>query len=233
MAPGDPAPADPAPADPRPRAAPPIWDEQSRQSMRRLGGLIDTATPWLLDIGSWVFGGLLAFCLLMVTSLVNTGPAGDAVLVSTVALACALPLNVAGILLLRLVKDMKDAAVEELTLKAFRDADFPDVDAYFPPAEQRRSLRRRRASAALGFSAVVLALSIALTFTGLVAALWYMAWWIGVALLVMVAVSIAAVLVAFVRSLPPETEAERELKRRYAEWRAQKETRERRSQWGR
>jgi uncharacterized protein YndB with AHSA1/START domain len=63
--------------------------------------------------------------------------------------------------------------------------------------------------------------AIALTVTGLVAALWYMAWWIGVLVLVVAILSTGLVVVVLIHSQPPDSEAEKELKRRYADYRRQ------------
>ena len=52
-------------------------------------------------------------------------------------------------------------------------------------------------------------LSIALTVTGLVAALWYMAWWIGVVALVVALGSTALVAAVFMHTQPRESAAEK------------------------
>ena len=56
------SPTDPAPADSqleRPAAAP---DELYRKAF---GELAETFTPWFFEFGSWIFGGLIAFTLLI------------------------------------------------------------------------------------------------------------------------------------------------------------------------
>jgi hypothetical protein len=191
---------------------PPI--DLKAQSLLGLGNLVERITPWLFDVGSWIFGGLIAFHLVILASLITVGPADSAILISITAFACALPLNVAGVFLLRLVKDMKDIGLEDLTLQAFQHASFPDIEAYFPPPEQRALLHKRRAGVALRFALGIVLVSSALTLTGLVAALWYMAWWVGVALLAMVILSTGLVTAALATSQPPVSDAERELKRR-------------------
>ena len=72
----------------------------------------------------------------------------------------------------------------------------------------------------LRYSLGLAALSTALKLTGTVAALWHMAWWVGVELLAMTMISAVAVLAVLGASLPPDSASERELKRRYAEQRA-------------
>jgi hypothetical protein len=65
----------------------------------------------------------------------------------------------------------------------------------------------------------MLVLSVALTLTGLVAAVWHTAWWIGMVLLLMVIFCAVLVIDEISHSPPAETEAERKLKRRYIEYR--------------
>lgn len=193
--------------------------EQADHSVKGLRNLVEMITPWLFAVGSWIFGGLIAFNLVVVSSLLTIRPVDTAILISITALTCALPLNLAGIFLLRLIKDMKDIGIDDLTLKAFQDAGVPDIEAYFPALEERESLYRRGSNVTLGYSLGILVLSIALTLTGLVAALWHTAWWIGMVLLLMVIFCAVLVIVVIAHSLPPESEAERKLKRRYIEHR--------------
>jgi hypothetical protein len=150
-----------------------------------------------------------------ISSLITVGPVDAAVRISITAFACALPLNVVGIFLLRLITDMKEIRIDDLTLQAFQDAGFPDIEAYFPPARERESLRKRRSTVGLLYSFGIGVLSVALTLTSLVAALWHMAWWIAVAFFVVVTLSLVLVVVAIAHSMQPESEAEKALKRRY------------------
>ena len=195
-------------------------EKQSERSMTGLGNLVDRTAPWLFEVGSWVFGGLTALNLVITAALLTVGPADIAIRISIAAFACALPLNVAGICLLRLTKDTHDNHLDDVALEAFQSAGFPNIEAYFPPAGQTQSLRQRRARVVLRYSLGLAALSTALTMTGTVAALWHMAWWVGVELLAMTMISAVAVLAVLGASLPPDSASERELKRRYAEQRA-------------
>ena len=172
-------------------------DERARQSLDAIGRLLDRTTPWLSDIGSWIFGGLVAVNLVVISSLLTVGPVDAAVRISVSLLACALPLNVAGIVVLRLTKDLLDFGVDDLAMQAFKESGFPEIETYFPPATERAALLKRRASLTLRYSLAIAALSAALTLAGLVAALWHMAWWIGGVLLGMVALSAGLVLVVF------------------------------------
>lgn len=180
------------------------------QGLKSLGNLVEKVTPWLLDVGTWIFGGLIAVNLVVIASLIAIGPVDTAIQVSMTALACALPLNVAGIVLLRLTKDVSDIRFDDLALRAFQDAGFPDIETYFPPPLQRAPLQKRRSEVVLLFSLGMAALSVALTTTGLAAALWQMAWWIGVVLFSMSVVSGVLVLLAMATALPPESATHRE-----------------------
>ncbi len=191
-------------------------EEQSRQSMQAVDNLIERISAWLFAFGSWIFGGLIAFNLLVTASLFTIGPIHPAILVSLTAFACALPLDVAGLFLLRLIQEMKDVNIDEQTLHAFQDTGFP-IEAYFPPSQERTSLYKRRTHVALGYSTGILAFSVVLTLTGMVAVLWYMAWWVGVVFLAIAMLSPVLVIAVIVHSLPPESEAEQELKRRFRE----------------
>jgi hypothetical protein len=162
-----------------------------------MAALLERITPWLFDIGTWVFGGLTAFSLLVISALLTVGPVDTAILVSITALACALPLNVAGICVLRLVKDMKEVGVDDLTLRAFKDAGYPEVGSYYPPVGERQARERRRRDTALWCSLGIVTCTVVLTIAGLTAALWYMAWWVGVLVLLVVVLSVGLVAIVF------------------------------------
>jgi hypothetical protein len=187
-------------------------DEMAGRTALGVRNLVERIAPWLFTVGSWVFGGLIAFELWLVSALLTVGPVDRAVLVSITAFACALPLNVAGICLLRLVSDLREIGIDDITLKAFQDAGFPDIEAYFPAAP-KGMLHNRRSYAALGSSGPIAVLSLALTTVGFVAALWHMAWWVAVAFLVMAVGTAVGVGAVFAKALQLQSQAERELKR--------------------
>src|SRR5262245_55816628 len=124
-------------------------DEQSARTFRGLRNLAERVTPWLVDVGSWIFGGLTAVNLVVLSALLTVGPVDTAIRTSTAALAAALPLTVAGIILLRLIKDANDVGLDDLTLRAFQEAGFPEIDAYFPPPAASASQHARRSRVAL------------------------------------------------------------------------------------
>jgi hypothetical protein len=207
---------DPAPTDPHQeisRAAP---QEQNKQNMKAFGKFVERITPWLFEVGSWSFGGLIAFTLLVVASLLTVGPVDPAIMVAMTAFALALPLDVAGLILLRLVQDLKRVGFEEEVVQVFKDVGFT-VGAQMASPTALESLRKRRTGIVLGDSLGILALSGLLTLTGMTAALWHMAWWIGVVFLAMVLISLAMVIVAIITIQPRGSQEEKEYKRRYRE----------------
>jgi hypothetical protein len=166
----------------------------------------------LVDVGSWIFGGLIAVNLIVVSALITVGPVDAAIRTSTAALAAALPLNVAGIVLLRLIKDVNDVGLDDLTLRAFQEAGFPNIDAHFPVPRERPAQHARRSRVVLLYATGIVALSLTLTLTGIAAAVWHMGWWIAFVLLAMVALCIALVGIVIAHTLPPESDAEKSLR---------------------
>jgi len=194
------------------RSVPPPADAQSAPTFQGLRNLAEKTSPWLTDVGSWIFGGLTAVNLVVISALITVGPVDAAIRPSTAALAAALPLNVAGIILLRLIRDVNDVGLDDLTLRAFLDAGFPDIERYFPSPLERASQYARRSRIALLYSMPIAALSIALTVTGMTAAMWHMGRWIAFVLLAAVVLTAALVAAAVAHSLPPESDAEKSLK---------------------
>lgn len=210
MSQGDPMPAD------RQRGFVPLDPaEQSKPSMKALAYLLERVASWLLAFGSWSFGGLIAFNLIVLSAIINIRPVDVAILIAITSFACALPLNVTGIFLLRLIKDLQDIGIDDLTLKSFQDAGFPDVEAFFPTLRERQKQNQRRLHLTLGYSFAMLALTTALTLIGFAAALWHVVWWIGVVMIATVILCTMLVIVLFAHSLSPESDAEKELKNRY------------------
>jgi hypothetical protein len=181
--------------------------------------LVARTTDWLTDVGAWIFGGLLALNLVLITSLLDIPEADTAVRIAILAVGCALPLNVAGIILNRMVKDVREVEAGEMVtaLQAFREADASEVAALYPPPEEQESLRHRRSGRALWWSLGFSALSGTLTAVGVVAALWHVAWWVGAAAIATGVVSAALVTIVFLSGKPAETDASRDFTRRYEE----------------
>jgi hypothetical protein len=217
----DPAPADPhqeisltAPEEQYKQSRKPSWQATPEEAWKVIGKLVERITPWLFEVGSWIFGGLIAFNLLVIASLFTIGPVDPTIMVSTAAFALALPLNVSGLILLKLVQDLKHVGFEEEVAHAFQEVGYTVGEQVATP-KALESLRKRRTGVFLSYSLGILALSGLLTLTGMIAALWHMAWWIGIGFVVMVMISLLTVIVAIVTSQPPVSEEEKEQKRRY------------------
>jgi hypothetical protein len=170
-----------SPADPGRSSAPPVVDEQSARTFRGLRDLAERIAPWLVDVGSWIFGGLTAVNLVVLSALI--------------------------------------AALDDLALRAFQDAGFPEIDAYFPSPAASASQHAKRSRVALLYALGIAALSTALTTTGTGAAVWHMGRWIALVFLSAVILSTGLVMVAIAHALPSESAAEKALKLRYREGR--------------
>lgn len=207
---------EPTPADSQQEISLAAEQERVKQSMKALDRVIERITPSLTDFGSWVFGGLIAFTLLVLASLFTIGPVDPAIAVATVAFALALPLGVAGLFLLRLVQDLTHMGFEEEVTQAFQEVGFT-AGVQVPTPKALEVQRKRRTAIVLRFSVGILALSVLLALTGLTATLWHMAWWIAVAFVAMVLASLSSVILAIAISQAPKSAEEREQERRYRE----------------
>ncbi|HEX8730318.1 MAG TPA: hypothetical protein VF739_16940 [Ktedonobacterales bacterium] len=190
-------------------------EAQYKQSMRAYSTLLEKGTPWLFDVGSWFFGGLIAFTLLVMGTLITVGPVDLSIKTATVALALALPLDVTGLVLLRLGQDMKPVRFEQEISQTFEEVGLTPGLQQIPSLTAIEALRIRGTQIILRYALGMFGLSIVLTMTGMTAALWHMAWWIAVAFDAMAVVSIAVVVVAMTVSQPPVSAEERAQRRRY------------------
>jgi hypothetical protein len=186
---------DPGPPDSQQNASLATPDDINKRVRAAFETLAEGITPWLVEMGSWLFGGLIAFNLIVVAALITVGPVDPAILVATVAFALALPAEVAGLFLLRLDQDLKHVGFEEEVAQAFQEVPFPGSEQVTSPTlyEARRKQRTR---SVLLYCMGILTLGVVLTLTGMMAALWHMAWWIGIVFFVMVLASLVVVIIA-------------------------------------
>jgi hypothetical protein len=207
---------DPAPTDPQQEISLAVEQERIKQSMKAVDRLVERIAPTLVDFGTWIFGGLIAFTLLIMASLLTIGPVDPAIMVATTTFALALPLNIAGLFLLRLVQDLAQMGFEEEVTQAFQEVGLTE-GGRVPTPQILEAQRKRRTAVFLRFSVGILALSAILTLAGMIATLWHMAWWIGVAFFAMIVISLGIVIIAFGTSLAPDSSEEKLQKRRYRE----------------
>ncbi|HVU13300.1 MAG TPA: hypothetical protein VHD90_18610 [Phototrophicaceae bacterium] len=195
----------------------PNLEERIKQRQVVSGIVLEQLKPWLFEFGSWIFGGLLAFNLILIGPLLTLGPIHPALLIAIAMLACALPLDVLGLFLLRLINDINGVAIEEVMKQAFIDANVPDAEDFFSKTDDQAARSKRRTDAGLRYAPQIAAVSIALTVIGLIAALWYVAWWIGVLFIVMVIVCVVLAINVFNKMMPPYTEEERKQRQQQRE----------------
>ncbi len=182
--------------------------EQNRRIWRGFGNFIDRITPSLFELGIWLFGGLIAFNLLVLASLFTIGPADPAIKIATAAFAFALPLNLTGLFLLRMVQELKGAALEDELVQAFNEEGFVS-DQIPAPADldaALASMRTRRLALVLRSSSGILVVSVLLTLTGLVSTLWHMAWWIAIGFFAMLVICFVIVVLVMARSQPSDSQ---------------------------
>ena len=181
--------------------------EQRRQVMTTL---LDRLKPWLIEFGSWIFGGLIAFNLIIVAPLLTIGFDHVVIMVAILAFACALPLTVAGLLLLKLTKDLNDISIDAIMREAFVDAKIPDIDDHLPTDEQLQSTYKLRTDVGLRYSVWLGGISAILTLLGMIAALWYIAWWLAVAFIIVSVVTLLITINVAQRIMRPMTREESE-----------------------
>jgi hypothetical protein len=179
-----------------------------------MGKVVESITPWLVELGDWIFAGLIASLLVILASVITVGPVDHAMTVATVAFALALPLELAGLILLRLLRDTERIDFAGTWVRAFHEAGFPI-------GEQRAALqtgaapRTRGTTLVLYYALGILALSVLLTLTGVTAALWHMAWWIAVIFVAMSTISLGVVTAALLTVAPPDSPRRQERYRQY------------------
>ena len=188
-----------------------------RQSMQAYSKLLEKGTPWLYDVGSWIFGGLIAFTVLIIGALITIGPVDLAIKISTVALALALPLDVTGLILLRLAQDLKPGQFEHEVSETFQEVGLSPDGVQIPSLTSLQAMRIRGTRIALGAAFGILTVSIILTLAGLGAALWHMAWWIAVAFVAMVTLCLLIATIAMSVAQPPVSAEEKRRRKAYSD----------------
>ena len=166
---------DPPPSDKRRSAS---VDDTFQRTRTAWGRVLEQITPWLLELGNWIFGGLIAANLVFLGALLAVGRVDQAVEVSGAAMAIALPVNVVGFFLLRLAKDLKQVGLEQVTMQAFQEVGFT-TEELGPAAVSSELSEKKRAESMLAYSYTLLMFGAVLTVIGVTAALWHLAWWIG------------------------------------------------------
>ena len=171
--------------DPRPRA--------SDGSAQFLAGI----APWLMELGNWIFGGLIAFNLVILGAVLTIEPLDVAVKIAITADGLALPPCVVGLILLRLVADVRSIRESQTAKQALHDAGFALEGL---PQSERQAAGRRLDRVILRVTIGLMIVTVLLTLAALTAALWHAAWWIAAAFLAVLAFSLG-ILVLFAMQL--------------------------------
>jgi len=143
--------------------------------------------PWLMELGNWIFGGLIAFNLVILGAVLTIEPVDDALKIAIAADALALPPGVVGLILFRLVADVRSLRQTQTAKQALHDAGFT-LDG-LPPSEHEAAVRTLNRDI-LRYTNGLMVVTVLLTLVGLTAALWNSAWWIGVAFLAVLVLSL-------------------------------------------
>lgn len=206
----------PSPTEPNKDIAYAAAQASLSQAEKAFQEAAELTTPWLVDVGAWIFAGLIAFILVVIAPLIIAPSIDRALTIAIVMFALALPLDLSGLVMLRLIQDMAHIGFSEEWARAFQDAGFPMGEQIASP-KAREAQRKRRATIVLRYSFAVLTFSVALTLTGLTAALWHIAWWIGIVFLAMTVVSLGIVSAALVTLGPRDSPEDKKQQRRYWE----------------
>lgn len=199
----------------------PTPEELNQQITQATWKFFDRISPWLLEVGSWIFGGLIAFNVFVLGPLMTLGPVDSAIMVAITAFALVLPLDVAGLIVLRIARDLSNvdfSADFEAEVRQAMQSIGPSIGEQAQAAPAPRSLeamRKKNTRSALVYSSGMLTLSIVLTLAGIIAALWHVAWWIAVAFAVMVVFSLLIVGLAVGSAQQPASAEEKQRMRRY------------------
>lgn len=207
---------DPASTDPHNDVAFAAAAASFDKGREAFGKVIERIAPWLVEIGNWIFAGLIASLLFILAALITVGPVDRAIIVAAVAFAIALPLELAGLILLRLLQDTTRISFTDEWAQAFQDAGFP-VREWLASPQALKSRQTRRTTIVLLYAFWILVLSVLLTLIGLTAALGHIAWWIGVIFCAMAAIGLVIVIAALATLGPVESPEQKELNRHYWE----------------
>lgn len=164
-----------------------------RQSEVVARWLVDALVPWLLDLGTWIFGALIAFDLVMLGAAVTVGGVDTAMIIGAAAFAVALPPAVLGLFVMRLVSDMSKIRGDEAAVQAARESGVPPMSE-----SERKAAERRLHTVTLSYAYGSMAVAAALALVGLTAALWHVAWWVAVAFVAMLLATLIVMVLALV-----------------------------------
>lgn len=156
------------------------WMEQSQKIILK----------WLYEVGGWIFTGLIAVALMIVLNLITVGIADRVLLVAGLVLAAALPLNLAGLWIVRYIQNLDQALAEAKPPVARQPIE--DESTVMVASAQIFSAKKRKFTNDI--ITIILALSVLLTLLGLSLALWHISGAVAIVFLLAILVGLLATL---------------------------------------
>ena len=167
-----------------------------RETESAFAEFLEGVGPWLTELGNWIFGGLIGFNLVILGAVLTIEPLDVAAKIAIAADASALPPSAVGLILLRLAVDVRSIRQSQTAKQVLRDAGFTFGGL---PAPERHAAAVKLNAVILRSTNRLMVLTILLTLIGLTAALWHAAWWIGVAFLVALVLSLGILVLGAAR----------------------------------
>ena len=164
-----------------------------RRTQVGVSQLLDGIAPWLIDLGNWIFGGLIGFNVVILGAVLTIVPIDGAVKISTAASALALPPSAAGLVMLRLLADLRSIRQSPEAARALQDAGVQHEEAL---ESEREAAAHRRSTLVRRYAYLLMILSFLMTLAGVTGALWHVAWWIGVVFVVVLGLSVGTIVLA-------------------------------------
>lgn len=152
----------------------PDWQRVSQVSQAWMQKSQEITVKLLYDAGGWVFGGLIVAALMLLQALIALGFADRATLVSGLAIAIALPFNLAGLGMIRYF-NVLNQAVEQARLALGQN---PNLDAgtLMRLTQESNSFSPGKRLVMDSSLSLALYLSVFFTIIGSGAALWRISW---------------------------------------------------------
>lgn len=149
----------------------PDWRKMSQSWMEKSQ---EITAKWLYDLGGWIFGGLIIAALMLLQDLISLGAVDGAVVVAGLAIAIALPFNLAGLGIIRYFKDLGQATEEARS--ALAQNSNIDAETLTRLNIDSRALSPRKRKVMDTAVSLALYLSVFFTVIGLSSALWRISW---------------------------------------------------------
>lgn len=129
-------------------ASPPTVPAFSNPSRGQRPGLMSAmeksqqiAARWLYELGGWIFGALIAASLMVLQDLIPLGATDRVTVIAALACALAIPFHIAGLVIVRYVRDLLQAASELVAQNSGAGSERPGAITFsaqiFSPSKRR------------------------------------------------------------------------------------------------